>query len=474
MQHLKKTIGLILACLLVFSVIPVSLVSAYNVGDIVEYGRYPQTLISDVVRIEQFQGILENAQDSAVQHATTNARNVLNAKYNNANVYYDMIKGNPSLTDISDAFYGKLQQVQAVRTNVDATYSELNDAIALLETSLQSAMDAVAAVDESVNDSFTPDAAYVPITPTIWKSYGYSSGTGDRYDGLMTSSDYMMYYDFTHGTESYRAVRFTSYRPYYVGYTTGNDKLKTYQDDNNYSPDQVYFFHYEPLKWRVINPSTGLILCDSIIDAQPYESVVFASGGKYYTDSTAKNLANDYKNSTIHKWIIRDFFDTAFTKAQQSSIPTTLISFNDGSTASERVFLPSMADVSNENYGFGKADVRDNARKASGTDYAKCQGLYKSTDSRNANIAPWWLRDSDSNSAKAMCVSYDGKVKNESATVDLNYVGVRPACYVNNLVSEAELCKFCGKQHGNSFIQRIIAFFHRIFAFIRRTDINMG
>ena len=151
-----------------------------------------------------------------------------------------------------------------------------------------------------------------------------------------------------------------------------------------------------------------------------------------------------------------------------------MISFNDGSTASERVFLPSMADVSNENYGFGKADVRDNARKASGTDYAKCQGLYKSTDSRNANIAPWWLRDSDSNSAKAMCVSYDGKVKNESATVDLNYVGVRPACYVNNLVSEAELCKFCGKQHGNSFIQRIIAFFHRIFAFIRRTDINMG
>ena len=474
MQHLKKTLGLILACLLVFSVIPVSLVSAYNVGDIVEYGRYPQTLITDSVRSEQFLGILENAQAAAVQRAADNARTVLNAKYNNANIYYDLIKGNPSLTEISDTFYSQLQQAQSVRAYADATYTQLNEAIAQLEEALQNAMAAVAAIDESVNASFTPDAAYVPLAPTVWKSYGYSSGTGDRYDGLMTSSDYMMYYDFTHGTETYRAVRFTSYRPYYVGYTAGNDKLRTYQDDNNYNPDQVYFFHYEPLKWRVINPSTGLILCDSIIDAQPYASVVFASGGKYFSDSTAKNLANDYKNSTIHKWIIRDFFDTAFTRAQQSSIPTTLISFNDGTTASERVFLPSISDVSNENYGFGKANVRDGARKASGTDYAKCQGLYKSTDSRNANFAPWWLRDSDSNSAKAMCVSYDGKVENESATVDLNYVGIRPACYVNNLVSESELCKFCGKKHGDSFFQRIIAFFHRIFAFIRRTDINMG
>lgn len=376
MKTLKKTAAFALAVLLLLSAIPTALVSAYDVGSIVQYGNYPQSRVTDEVRIDQFVALEEQAK-----------------------------------------------------------------------------------ADKK---------------PWNWKSFGYSNGTGERYDGNMQSDNYMTYHDFTLGTETYRAVRISAYRPYYVGYSAGNDKLKTYQDDHGYNPDATYYFHFEPLKWRVLNPNTGLIICESIIDAQPYQSVVYESEGTYYTSTDKKELANDYQHTSIHKWIIRDFFDTAFTRAEQMSIPTTLITFNDGSTASERVFLASVADVSNSAYGFSAADVNDSARKVAGTDYAKCQGLVKSTDSRNGDIAPWWLRDSASSSGKALCVSYDGKVQNESATVDLNYIGIRPACYVNNLVSESELCPFCGKQHGNSFFQRIIAFFHSIFAFIRRTDINMG
>ena len=374
MKQFKKALALVLVCLCLLSCIPVAIASAYNVGDVIEYGNYPQTLITDQVRIDQFRQDEEN-----------------------------------------DKAAGKTWK---------------------------------------------------------WTSLDYSSGTGERFDGQMKSAGYMSYHDFTHGTETYRAVKIESYRPYYVGYATGNDALKTYQDDNGYGVG-VYYFHFEPLKWRVLNPQTGLILCQSIIDAQPYQSVVYEKDGEYYTSDSMKHQANDYQNSSIRKWITRTFFETAFTRSEQMSIPTTLITFADGTTASERVFLPSISDVTNGSYGFAGMEVADGARKVSGTDYAKCQGLFKTTDNRNGGLAPWWLREGSSSSGKALFVTYDGKVQNESATVDLNYVGVRLACYVNGLVSESELCPYCNQKHGDSFFQRLLAFFHKIIAFIRRTDINM-
>ena len=376
MRHFKRSIALFLVTLFLLSVIPVAFANAYNVGDVIEYGSYPQTQITDTVRIEQFR------QDEA------------------------------------------------------------NDAAA--------------------------------GNPWNWTSYNYTSGSGQRYDGQMKTGSFMSYHDFTHGSETYRAVKITSLRPYYAGYEADNDPIRSYQDDNGFTAGNIYYFHFEPLKWRVLEPSSGLLISQSIIDAQPFQSVVYSDGEQYYTSTAKKNLANDYQNSSLNDWLKRSFFVTAFDRGQQRNIPTALITFADGSTTSERVFAPSLSDVTNRNYGFGEIGIADTARKVSGTDYAKCQGLFKTTDNRNSGLAPWWLRDHSADSGKALCVTYEGKVQNESSTVDLNYVGVRVMCYFNGLVSEDELCPLCGEKHGTSFIQRIIAFFHKIFAFIRRTDKNMG
>ena len=100
-----------------------------------------------------------------------------------------------------------------------------------------------------------------------WTSYDYDSGTGDWYDGKMSPGDYMRYCDVTYGGQKYRAVRFTRYRPCETGCTSSADN--TYQDDNGYVTGTTYWFRYDPLQWRVLDPSAGLVLCETIIDSQP-------------------------------------------------------------------------------------------------------------------------------------------------------------------------------------------------------------
>ena len=474
MKHLKKALALFLTLLTLVCIVSAVTASAYNAGDNIVYGNYPQTLIKDTIRIDQFNQILENAQTTAVSEYVANTKNVLAAKLTLARELYRQLYNDGRFGSEAQALYEKITEADAVAKNSKATLTDYKEAIELLQNAFVPVKEAVDAVGDSTVDTSFMASVWEYREPTFWKSYGYYSGTGNRFDGAMTSGDYMQYYDFTHGTEKYRAVKILSYRPNYTGYAADNDQQKTYQDDYGYEVGKVYYFHFEPLNWTLLDAGTGLMVCNSVIDSQPFQSVVYEEDGAFYTSAEKKNAANDYKSSTLHHWIIRDFFETAFTRAEQNSIPMALIAFNDGTTASERVFLPSISDVTNKNYGFAAGDVNDTARKVSGTDYARCMGLYKSTDNRNGGLAPWWLRDSAAASGSASCVSYAGKVQNEASTVDLTYVGIRPACYVNNVVSEADLCKFCGKQHGTSFFQRIIAFFHSIFAFIRRTDINMG
>ena len=96
-----------------------------------------------------------------------------------------------------------------------------------------------------------------------WRSYGYYSGTGETDDGNMEPSDYMIFADFFCDGEKYRAVLLNEYRPI----TTG-DRKNTYGgqdtviDDIGYRTNQVYYFKYEPITWRVLDPNTGLVICE--------------------------------------------------------------------------------------------------------------------------------------------------------------------------------------------------------------------
>ena len=281
------------------------------------------------------------------------------------------------------------------------------------------------------------------LAPKSWLSYDYYTGTGSYSDGQMTSGDYMKYCDVTLGGVKYRGVKFTQYRPYCTSYTSSADN--SYQDDNGYGPNTTYWFKYEPLSWRVLDPSTGLVLCEKIIDSQPYNNYLLYYGGKCYGDSAKNNYANNYTYSSIRNWLTEEgdetsFLNTAFTEKQREDVLYTKLdnsaysssySKYDSPGTTDKVFLLSYFDVLNTSYGFPSSTGSDISRQAKGTDYAKCQGLYETTYKEN-KCSYWQLRSAGDSSDTTCFVNYGGWVFNSySYNAYGHHNGVRPALRLN-------------------------------------------
>lgn len=261
-----------------------------------------------------------------------------------------------------------------------------------------------------------------------WTSYEYYSGTGNIDDGNMKPSDYMKYADFEYGGNKYRAVTFSKYRPYRTGYTSSTSN--SFQDDHGYYTGNTYYFKYEPLKWRVLNASTGLVVCDSIIDSQPYNNYflevyeVYDECWEYWGDSNKKHYASNWEYSSLRAWLNNDFYNTAFSKTQQGRIQM-LIRENkcpwdskyDSNPTSDKITLLSDDDVFNTSYGFSSSNSNDTARYRKETDYAKCQGL-------EIDYPNWRLRSPERSYGTAN-VTFFGDVL--YAPVDCTHEGVVPA-----------------------------------------------
>ncbi|MBQ6164976.1 MAG: hypothetical protein IJK23_10930 [Clostridia bacterium] len=278
-----------------------------------------------------------------------------------------------------------------------------------------------------------------------WVSYDYYSGTGDRYDGKMIPGDWMRYADVLYDGARYRAVTFDAYRPYLTDYSISN-AWKSYQDENGYEPGNTYYFQFESLQWRVLDPAAGLVLCESIIDAQAYQNTVYKNGSAYYQGIGSDVYANDYTTSSIRSWLNEDFYNTAFSEAEKALIAETVLdnsavsteySQYDSASTTDKIFLLSYGDAMNTAYRFNSdRNVFDTAKCAQGTDYAKCQGLYVSTSSSSYGNSYWWLRSPGYNSSAATCVESGGNV-NVSYIVHGTDNGVRPAFHFRSGITES-------------------------------------
>ncbi len=276
----------------------------------------------------------------------------------------------------------------------------------------------------------------------VWKSYNYYTGTGHWTDGKMTPSDYMVFADFFSGGTKYRAVKFTKYRQEWTGYQAGGSD--TYQDDNGYEPNTTYYFKYEPLTWRVLDPTTGYIMCESIVDSQAYQNTVYFNGSTYSPALASSAIASDYATSSIRTWLNYDFYETAFTAGQKAKIKTTALNndafstnyaqYNSAATNDE-IFLLSYADALNMSYGFSSSySTHDTVKQAQGTDYAKCQGLFVSTHDNYCDNSSWWLRSPGGLSGIACNVTVDGIAYSYNHDhVYGTFYGVRPACCLSEL-----------------------------------------
>lgn len=226
----------------------------------------------------------------------------------------------------------------------------------------------------------------------LWVSYKYYSGTGNSTDGEMEPGDFMLYKDFYSGGEMFRAVTFSEYRPGTGGGLKGDSYSN--QRGNGYHPNNVYYFKYEPLTWRVLDPDEGYIMCDNVIDSQSYQNFVIRKDGKLYNSKDCTNYVSDWETCSLRQWLNKTFYNTAFSREEKMLIGTTFLENNSpdgtwfGTDTGDKIFILSFDDVINSAYGFDSSKSEfDEARKLKGTDYSKCQGVYISQ-----GYPHWWLR----------------------------------------------------------------------------------
>ena len=235
-----------------------------------------------------------------------------------------------------------------------------------------------------------------------WTDYGY------YINGSVQS--YMWYKDVELNGARYRGVYFTSYRPYYS--TNSSSTGYTYQDDNGYTTGNVYWFAYEPIKWRILETSDGIatILCELAIDSQEYYS---SDSSGTFSHNGGTGYANNYELSNIRKWLNDTFYNTAFNDMQKSIIQLTTVDnsarstnpnnnatqWNSGNNSyacantNDKIFLLSEQEVTNAEYGFNASYSNyDTERRKQSTDYAKSQGCWASTSSSYLGNCYWWLR----------------------------------------------------------------------------------
>ncbi len=206
------------------------------------------------------------------------------------------------------------------------------------------------------------------------------------------------------------------------------------------------------MKWRVLDPSTGFVLCESIIDSQAYSNTIYEygtdeNGTAHWNDAGHTHYANDYATSSIRAWLNDDFYNTAFSSSQKASILTseldnraysTSYSEYDSKTTYDKVFLLSYSEMQNTAYGFPAHTDSSSARRAKGTDYAKCQGLWVNSSNECSFQR---LRSAGYHSSDACYVGSDGDLNNDYYYyynywyVNYTHNGVRPALRISNLAS---------------------------------------
>ncbi len=323
--------------------------------------------------------------------------------------------------------------------------------------------------------------------------WGYEFGSSNELNGKMQAGDFMKFADFFLGEKKYRAIIFTDYRPFSTGLQSR--ATNSYQDENGFVPNTTYYFQYEPIDWIVLDPTDGLIMSKHILDAQAYQNTAYrTSGTNVYQSATSSDIAINYAKSSIRKWLNWDFYQTAFTNAQQSNMKSSEINYtyndydNNGSyiniagTESDKIFLLTFEDVLNDTYGFSN-DMFERApqRMGRGTSYAQCQGLYCfETDSINYlqlnDNSNWWLRNHMGYPYCSSSVPYWGGAdasyyfKAITRTCD----GVRPACKLKSLSSDTAASEtlFSAdtslelpqvEEQQLNFFQRVVQWFRNLF-----------
>ena len=252
-------------------------------------------------------------------------------------------------------------------------------------------------------------------------------------------SDYMVYKDVVYNGEKYRCVKFTQYRP--NSSHLPSSLKNSVQDDNGFFINKEYWFKFEPIKWKVLDPSTRFVLSCNSIDSREF----YHDYGANRTIGGKTVYSNNYEYSDIRSWLNEDFYNIAFTEAEKSGIEVSTINntcptsskFNCNTTY-DKIFLLSNEDAKNSQYGFSTTySSKDTQRAVKTTDYASSLGNINSIADYYTYTC-WYLRTPGYYSNYSYRVFEDGTV-DDDFNVDITTYGIVPAMHLSEPKVEPEL-----------------------------------
>lgn len=213
----------------------------------------------------------------------------------------------------------------------------------------------------------------------------------------------------------------------------------TFSNGNPIEEGKSYWFKCEPISWDIIQTTTGerTVITSSLLDAKEYH------GSTETRKVDGLNVyPNNYQHSDIRKWLINDFYNTAF-KLNSSYIKETVVDNSPDSAGlkddrlacgdtNDKVFLLSYKDYKNINYGFPDATTTEAvARRCKPTDFAKARGAYSKPTQQtwSYGYGIYWTRSPSDYDAFATMSSYvdpDGRLLSSGNVLTKNHCP-RPA-----------------------------------------------
>lgn len=239
----------------------------------------------------------------------------------------------------------------------------------------------------------------------------------EEYISKLSNQEVAIYYvdvDYDgDGVHEYRGVYFKQYWPY----DSSKDNLitNTYQDDNGYYINTIYWFKFLPIEWIILEEQGDnlLLLSSLILDTKEYYP---SNSDSKFNHNGGNGYANNYEISDLRIFINDVFYNRAFNEIQKKIITNT------NSYHSDNVYL--LSDTEASTYF-----SNNSSRIACSTDYAKCKGIYVSKES---NFSSSWLLRSAyySHGYLASCVGCWGGAAVGIDTTCLG--GVRPVLWIKN------------------------------------------
>ena len=211
-------------------------------------------------------------------------------------------------------------------------------------------------------------------------------------------------------------------------FTNGNGKV-----DLDATWDCIWFGSYQqsglqfgesitPIKWRVlsVDGNDAFLLADECLDSKPYNSKL--------------DYELTWEKCSLRSWLNETFYDNAFTEEEKDAIITTTVINKDnpkyeiegGNDTVDNVYLLSIDEVLNTDYGFPSADsLYSKTRSAEYTSYAveDCGG-------HNGN-GYWLLRSPGGTKGGVAYVHNGGTVDEYGGSVTSNHYGIRPALHID-------------------------------------------